>query len=48
MKKFWSLLLKIGVYGLGHAPAIAQIVKDATAKNVPGVVQDVAALTSGK
>lgn len=46
MKKFWSILIKAGVYGLGHAPAIAQIAVDAANKNIPGVIQDGAALAA--
>lgn len=46
MKKFWRIMLKIGVYGMGHAPAIAQIVADAASKNVPGVIQDSIALAA--
>lgn len=46
MQKFWSILLKVGIYGLGHAPAIAQIIVDAKSKNIKGVVEDGTALAA--
>lgn len=46
MKKFWSVLLAVGTWGLGHAPAIAQIAIDAKTKNIPKAIEEGLALAA--
>lgn len=40
MKTFFSYILKGVIWGLGHKEVLTQVIADATAKNIPGVIND--------
>lgn len=46
MSSFWKalgkILVKAGIYAVGHQNVVAQVVADAKAKNVPAILQDAA------
>lgn len=50
MKSFWKafgkVLVKAGVYAIGHQAVVAQVVADAKAKNVAAILADASAVAA--